>query len=114
MKENCAMKVEVSYRNYALFSRYSRVKVHIANPDSNLVALNHAVEWGRSAEAFNDDIMIKNHETEIERGQGLSRKLRNTVLMCQMRRGGPRPKSPSPIRAAELGTFLAFAGVYGS
>ena len=44
MKENCIMKVEFSYRNYALFSRYSQVKVHIANPDSNLAALNHAAE----------------------------------------------------------------------
>jgi hypothetical protein len=101
MKENCIMKVEFSYRNYALFSRYGRVKVHTANPDSNLAALNHAAEWCRSPEAFNYGILVQNHETEIERVQGLSRKLRNTVFMCQMRRGGPRPKSPSPIRAAE-------------
>ena len=99
------MKVEISYRNYALFSRYSRVKVHIANPDSNLVALNHAAEWCRSAEAFNDDIMVKNHETEIERGQGLSRKLPNEER---------RAASKIAVSDSRGGMFLAFAGVYGS
>jgi hypothetical protein len=33
------MKVEFSYRDYTLFSRYLQLKVHIVIPDSNLVAL---------------------------------------------------------------------------
>ena len=82
------------------------MKVHIANPDSNLVALNHAVEWCRSAEAFNDDIMVKNHETEIERGQGLSRKLRNTEER--------RAASKIAVSDSRGGMFSAFAGVYES
>jgi hypothetical protein len=101
MKENCIMKVEFSHRNYALFSRYSRVKVQIVNPDSNLATLNRAAGRCQSVGALNGNIRVQNHETEIEKGQGLSRKLKNTVLMRRMRRGGPRPKSASQIRAAE-------------
>jgi hypothetical protein len=37
--------VEFLYGNYTLSSTYLRLKVHIANPDSNLVVLNHAYEY---------------------------------------------------------------------
>jgi hypothetical protein len=39
------MKVKFSNRDYALFSRYSWMNVHTANPDINLVRLNRAYEW---------------------------------------------------------------------
>ena len=109
---NCIMKVEFSYKIFALYSRYSRLNHPIGNPDSNLAALNGEAEYSNTIREFNRNISSQNHETEIERGQGLSRKLRNTVLMCRMRRGGPRPKLPSPIRAAEcFQPLLVFMGV---
>jgi hypothetical protein len=53
------MKVEFSHRNYTLFSRYLPLKVHIVNPDSNLVALNRAYEYWPLISAFNNEIEIK-------------------------------------------------------
>ncbi len=47
------MKVEFSYGIYTLFSRYLRLKVHIANPDSNLAVLNLAYEYWQPRWAFN-------------------------------------------------------------
>ena len=41
-KENCIMKVEFTNRNYIFFSRYSWMKVHMRNADSNLAALIRA------------------------------------------------------------------------
>jgi hypothetical protein len=41
-KENCIVKVEFTNRNCTLFSRYSRMKVHMRNADSNLAALIRA------------------------------------------------------------------------
>ena len=41
-KENCIMKVEFTNRNCTLFSRYSWMKVHMRNADSNLAALIRA------------------------------------------------------------------------
>jgi hypothetical protein len=32
-------------QNYTLFSKYILLKIHIANPDSNLVVLNRAYEY---------------------------------------------------------------------
>ena len=58
---------------------------------------------------------VRKIETGLERGQLLSRKLRNTVLMHSMRRGDPPRKSSSPIRGAEcfrpLHTFLGVKSV---
>jgi hypothetical protein len=47
-KEYCSIKVGISYRIYALFSRYSRMKVH----DSNLATLNRAKEYFQPIRAF--------------------------------------------------------------
>ena len=77
------------------------MKDHIVNPDSNLTALNRTAEYYQQLEAINRAVQVQKIETGLERGQPFSRKLRKTVLMHSMRRGEPRSKSPSPIRAAE-------------
>ena len=56
-----------SVRNYTLLSRYLQLKVHIVNPDSNLVALNRAYEYWQLIWAFNDDVMIQENESRSER-----------------------------------------------
>ena len=70
---NCIMKVEFSYKIFALYSRYSRLNHPIGDPDSNLAALNGAAEYSNTIREFNRNISSQNHETEIERGQRLSR-----------------------------------------
>ncbi len=72
--KNCTMKVEFSYRNFTLLSRYLQLKVHIVNPDSNLVALNSACEYWQLIWACNDDAMVqKNEKIEIKEDQPLLR-----------------------------------------
>jgi hypothetical protein len=65
-KTKCTMKVEISYRNFTLFSIYFRLKVHIANPDSNLMAVNCAYEYWQPMWAFNDDVMVQINEFKIK------------------------------------------------
>ncbi len=60
------MMVEFLYRNYTLFSRYILLKVHVANPDSNLVALNRAYEYWQPMRAFNDNALVQKNEIEIK------------------------------------------------
>ena len=61
--KNCTMKVEFSYKNYTLLSRYSWLKVH---PDSNLVALNSACEYQQLIWACNHEAMVQKNEIEIK------------------------------------------------
>ena len=73
IEKNWIMKVKFSYRDSALFSRYSRMKLHIVSPDSNLAALNRAAECCQPIWAFSGDILTQKNETEIKRGLWLSR-----------------------------------------
>jgi hypothetical protein len=74
--QNFTMKVELSYRKYTLFSRCLWLKVHIANLDSNLVALHIWIlassRW-QSIWAFNDDVIVQKNEIEIKGLQQLLR-----------------------------------------
>jgi hypothetical protein len=67
--KNCTMKVEFSYKNYTLLSRYLRLKVHIVNPDSNLVVLKRAYEYWQPIWACNDDAMVQKNEININEVQ---------------------------------------------
>jgi hypothetical protein len=69
--KKCTVKVEFLYQNYTLFSRYLRLKFHIALPNSNLVALNHAYEYWQLIWTFNDDAMGQKNEMEIKGVQPL-------------------------------------------
>ena len=104
MKENCIMKVEFSHRNYALFSRYSRVKVQIANPDSNLATLNRAAERCRSVGAFNGNSPLLSPESR-NRDRKRSVVVEIIEKYCahvqHEERGEQRSKLASRIRAAE-------------
>lgn len=79
--ENCIMKVKFSFRNSTIFSKYLRLKVHIANPDSNLVALIECVECPLLLKVFYYIYSVRKIETELERVRWLPRKLRRTVLV---------------------------------
>ena len=79
--ENCIMKVKFSFRNSTIFSKYLRLKVHIANPDSNLVALIECVECPLLLKVFYYIYSVRKIETELERIRWLPRKQRMTVLV---------------------------------
>jgi hypothetical protein len=69
----CHAEAPEHWVKWALFSRYLRLKVHIVNPDSNLVALNRAYEYWQLIWAFNDDVMIQENEIETREIQLLLR-----------------------------------------
>ena len=75
-----------------------------------------AVEYFRPLHKFIGVKSVRKIETGLERGQRLSRKLRNTVLMHSIRRGNPPRKSSSPIRGAEcfrpLNKIIGFKSVW--
>jgi hypothetical protein len=45
MMKNCIMKVKISRKIYALFSRFSRLNNPTGISDSNLLTLNRAAEY---------------------------------------------------------------------
>ena len=71
------------------------------DPPRKSSSLIRAAECFRPLRKFKGVESVRKTETGLKRGQRLSRKLRNTVLMHSMRRGDPPRKSSSPIRGAE-------------
>ncbi len=78
---NCIRKVQFSYRNSYLNSRFLRWTVLLAKSDSNLTAQTRAVEYFQLMYAFSGLILTKNHEMELENSRRQSRYLWNTVLV---------------------------------
>ncbi len=60
-------------RIFTPFTRVLLLKVHIANPDSNLVVLNHAYEYWQPMLAFNENAMVQKNEINIKGLQQLLR-----------------------------------------
>jgi hypothetical protein len=67
------MKVKLPNRDYTLFTRYSWMKDHTANPDSNLVALNRAYDYWQPIWAFNDGFFVQKNVSEFREVQPLLR-----------------------------------------
>ena len=72
-KENCIVKVEFTNRNCTLFSRYSRMKVHMRNADSNLAALIRALKCLQPIQTLDYAFLVQTNESEIARVQPLLR-----------------------------------------
>ena len=69
-------------------------------PNSNLESLIRASEYCRPLPVFKGIKSVQNHETGLEKGQWLQRKLRITVSVHCTDEGEQRSKSASPTRAA--------------
>ena len=72
-KESCIMKVEFTNRNCILFSRYSWMKVHMRNADSNLAALIRALKCLQPIQMLNYAFLVQTNESKIEGVQPLLR-----------------------------------------
>ena len=67
------MKVDFTNRNCTLFSRYSRMKVHMWNADSNLAALIRALKCLQPIQTLNYAFLVQTNESEIAGVQPLLR-----------------------------------------
>ena len=65
--------MEFTNRNCTLFSRYSRMKVHMRNADSNLAALIRALKCLQPIQTLNYAFLVQTNESEIARVQPLLR-----------------------------------------